>query len=219
MVNFNDLLVKQVGGKGGADGGGGTPVAHVGVDTCHLDTWLQPGLSVEKMRTLEQWQRDWAKGSVRGATQGTDCRINRGHHLTGGRLLGCQVSNFEYLMYLNREANRSFNDLSQYPVFPWVLSDYTSECVRTLWAGEGGGEVDQEWKGDLTHLFFGVQEIGSHKPRLVSRSWQGTPRPLPSPLTVFYLNLKLRMCGVRFECAAYRSSQPHPPGSDEGAIL
>ena len=43
--------------------------------------------------------------------------------------------------------------------------------------------------------------------------------PPPSPLTVFYLNLKLRMCGVRFECAAYRSSQPHPPGSDEGAKL
>ena len=30
-------------------------------------------------------------------------------------------------MYLNREANRSFNDLSQYPVFPWVIADYTSK--------------------------------------------------------------------------------------------
>ena len=62
MVRFNDLLVKQVGVKGGR----GTSVAHVGADTCHLDTWFQPGLSVEKVRTLEQWQRDWAKGSVRG---------------------------------------------------------------------------------------------------------------------------------------------------------
>jgi hypothetical protein len=39
---------------------------------------------------------------------------------------GC-VSNFEYLMYLNVLAGRSFQDLTQYPVFPWVLADYDSE--------------------------------------------------------------------------------------------
>ncbi|CAG0919985.1 unnamed protein product [Notodromas monacha] len=36
------------------------------------------------------------------------------------------VSNFDYLMFLNKSADRSLNDLSQYPVFPWVLSDYSS---------------------------------------------------------------------------------------------
>lgn len=35
-----------------------------------------------------------------------------------------QISNFHYLMFLNVIGNRSFNDLSQYPVFPWVLSEY-----------------------------------------------------------------------------------------------
>lgn len=35
-----------------------------------------------------------------------------------------QITNFEYLMYLNTLANRSFCDLSQYPVFPWVIQDY-----------------------------------------------------------------------------------------------
>jgi len=34
------------------------------------------------------------------------------------------VSNFEYLMYLNIIASRSFSDLSQYPIFPWVISNY-----------------------------------------------------------------------------------------------
>lgn len=29
-------------------------------------------------------------------------------------------------MYLNTQAGRSYNDLMQYPVFPWVLADYTS---------------------------------------------------------------------------------------------
>ena len=38
-----------------------------------------------------------------------------------------EVDNFEYLMYLNTLAGRSFNDLTQYPIFPWVLSDYSSE--------------------------------------------------------------------------------------------
>ena len=37
-----------------------------------------------------------------------------------------RVSNFEYLLYCNLAAGRSFNDLTQYPVFPWILQDYTS---------------------------------------------------------------------------------------------
>jgi len=40
-----------------------------------------------------------------------------------------EISNFQYLMYLNTLAGRSFSDLSQYHVFPWVLSDYTSETL------------------------------------------------------------------------------------------
>jgi len=38
-----------------------------------------------------------------------------------------QISNFEYLMRLNLLAGRSLNDLTQYPVFPWVLQDYESD--------------------------------------------------------------------------------------------
>uniref|UniRef100_A0A914QN10 BEACH domain-containing protein n=1 Tax=Panagrolaimus davidi TaxID=227884 RepID=A0A914QN10_9BILA len=38
-----------------------------------------------------------------------------------------EISNFNYLMYLNTLAGRSYNDLSQYPVFPWILADYESE--------------------------------------------------------------------------------------------
>lgn len=37
------------------------------------------------------------------------------------------ISNFHYLMLVNTMAGRTFNDLTQYPVFPWVLADYTSE--------------------------------------------------------------------------------------------
>lgn len=38
-----------------------------------------------------------------------------------------EISNFEYLMTLNTLAGRSYNDLTQYPIFPWVLADYSSE--------------------------------------------------------------------------------------------
>ncbi|CCW65045.1 unnamed protein product [Phytomonas sp. EM1] len=37
-----------------------------------------------------------------------------------------KMSNYEYLCLLNKMACRNPDDLSQYPVFPWVISDYTS---------------------------------------------------------------------------------------------
>ncbi|XP_016084845.1 WD repeat- and FYVE domain-containing protein 4-like [Sinocyclocheilus grahami] len=40
-----------------------------------------------------------------------------------------EVSNFEYLMHLNTLAGRTYNDLMQYPVFPWIIADYESEIL------------------------------------------------------------------------------------------
>ncbi|XP_073776411.1 lysosomal-trafficking regulator isoform X4 [Danio rerio] len=40
-----------------------------------------------------------------------------------------QITNFEYLTHLNKHAGRSFNDLMQYPVFPFILKDYTNETL------------------------------------------------------------------------------------------
>ncbi|KAL6785485.1 hypothetical protein ACKKBF_B00450 [Auxenochlorella protothecoides x Auxenochlorella symbiontica] len=39
------------------------------------------------------------------------------------------LSNFDYLLFCNLAAGRSFSDLAQYPVFPWVLADYASEAL------------------------------------------------------------------------------------------
>ena len=38
-----------------------------------------------------------------------------------------EITNFQYLMFLNTLAGRSYNDLMQYPIFPWVLRDYNSQ--------------------------------------------------------------------------------------------
>uniref|UniRef100_UPI00398F68DA WD repeat- and FYVE domain-containing protein 4 n=1 Tax=Pristiophorus japonicus TaxID=55135 RepID=UPI00398F68DA len=61
----------------------------------------------------------------------------RDSNKNGGRTLGekgvtqkwqkGEISNFEYLMYVNTLAGRTYNDLMQYPVFPWILADYDSE--------------------------------------------------------------------------------------------
>ncbi|XP_034441721.1 lipopolysaccharide-responsive and beige-like anchor protein isoform X4 [Hippoglossus hippoglossus] len=37
-----------------------------------------------------------------------------------------EISNFEYLIFLNTISGRTFNDLNQYPVFPWVITNYDS---------------------------------------------------------------------------------------------
>jgi hypothetical protein len=41
----------------------------------------------------------------------------------------------EMLMLLNKFSGRSFNDLSQYPILPWVLSDYKCDplTLRSQW--------------------------------------------------------------------------------------
>ena len=40
-----------------------------------------------------------------------------------------RLSNLDYLLFLNLAAGRSFADVSQYPVVPWVLSDWTSPVL------------------------------------------------------------------------------------------
>ena len=40
-----------------------------------------------------------------------------------------KLSNFYYLMIVNSLAGRSINDVTQYPIFPWVIADYTSDTL------------------------------------------------------------------------------------------
>lgn len=40
-----------------------------------------------------------------------------------------QITNWEYLIALNQISGRTFQDLMQYPVFPWILADYKSSLL------------------------------------------------------------------------------------------
>ena len=71
-------------------------------DKFHASVVQQPALYVKVEKPLHQRREDWLNG---------------------------KLSNYDYLMFLNRQANRSFNDLTQYPIFPWILSDYESTSL------------------------------------------------------------------------------------------
>ena len=40
-----------------------------------------------------------------------------------------EISTLEFLMWVNIYAGRSFNDLNQYPVFPWTIKNYSSNKI------------------------------------------------------------------------------------------
>ena len=43
-----------------------------------------------------------------------------------------KINNFDFLMILNLFSNRSYEDLSQYLVFPWILSSYSSNIFNSF---------------------------------------------------------------------------------------
>ena len=42
------------------------------------------------------------------------------------------ISTYDYIMLLNTLSGRTYNDLNQYPIFPWVLSDYKSDEIKLI---------------------------------------------------------------------------------------
>ena len=39
------------------------------------------------------------------------------------------ISNWDYLKTLNKVAGRSYNDLMQYPIMPFILADYKNDSI------------------------------------------------------------------------------------------
>jgi len=67
-----------------------------------------------------------------------------------------KISNFEMLMWLNLLGNRSYSDISQYPIFPWVIKNYSRQInnfaeffkeLRDLRLPMGMMTVDEKGKG------------------------------------------------------------------------
>eukprot|EP00127_Corallochytrium_limacisporum_P004200 Clim_evm145s157 gene=Clim_evmTU145s157 len=60
---------------------------------------------------------------AKGSSTALHDLASMGPHFTWSWLFG-EITTFDYLMFLNHSAGRSFNDLSQYPVFPWIIQSY-----------------------------------------------------------------------------------------------
>ena len=43
-----------------------------------------------------------------------------------------EISTLKMIMIMNLYANRSYNDINQYPVFPWIITDYTSQTLPSF---------------------------------------------------------------------------------------
>ncbi|VDM16430.1 unnamed protein product [Hydatigera taeniaeformis] len=108
-------------------------------------------------RPLDEWWRIPAGRRMTVLGQATSVRSSRGQRLSlrdlcdilvtpfstpfvgpisRARLLDAQVawlrgqiSNFDYIMALNTAAGRTYNDITQYPIFPWIIADYESEVL------------------------------------------------------------------------------------------
>ena len=77
---------------------------------------------VESLRSIEDSPQSFGAKFTNVFMQGTANPATK-------KWLKGEISNFQYLMIVNTMAGRTFNDLTQYPVFPWVLADYTSESL------------------------------------------------------------------------------------------
>ncbi|KAG7394868.1 hypothetical protein PHYBOEH_004521 [Phytophthora boehmeriae] len=96
-----------------------------------------------------------------------------------------EISNFEYLMALNASAGRSYNDIAQYPVFPWVIKDFESAELRL---------DDPEIYRDLR------RPIGAQTPEMIQRaraSYDGWDPKAPIP-AFHYANMYSHMQSVLY---------------------
>ncbi|TYZ67457.1 hypothetical protein PybrP1_007872, partial [[Pythium] brassicae (nom. inval.)] len=102
------------------------------------------------------------------------------------RWLRGAVSNFEYLMHLNTLAGRSFNDITQYPVFPWVVADYKSDFL------------DLDDPATFRDLSKPMGALGAHRAAQFRERYhamsEGGPGPFDSPAFHY---------GTHYSCSAY----------------
>ena len=59
------------------------------------------------------------------------------------------ISTMNLLLWLNILSNRSFNDISQYPVFPWILTQYQDTFVQKKDINLSQSVLNETFKSDL----------------------------------------------------------------------
>ena len=86
-----------------------------------------------------------------------------------------RISNYDYLIYLNNIASRSFSDVNQYPIFPWIFKDYKSNKIDIS---------DESFYRDLSKP-IGALGKNSHKAKL---NFEETSNEIPFNYPFNYSN-------------------------------
>ena len=149
-----------------------------------------------------------AAGSNRGATEAAGSLLEAdGAWLQRVTLCWQQgaLSNFDYLLYLNLAAGRSFNDLAQWPVYPWVVADYSS-AVLDLHApatfrdlSKPVGALNEQRVGLLRERLKHMPEDDPDFPRFLYGTHYSTPGYVMYWLVRTAPGLQLRLQSGRFD--------------------
>lgn len=119
------------------------------------------------------------------------------------------LTNFDYLMYLNIKASRTFNDPSQYPVFPWVIAKYDDDIDDFDISDEKNyrdlnkpmGALNPVKLAKFTEKYLNDKtNYASHEPLYLY------PIHYSSPLIIiFYLNRKLPRLQLQMQGGSFDS--------------
>ena len=60
-----------------------------------------------------------------------------------------KISNYDYILYLNKYSTRTYNDLSQYPIFPWIINNY--EQVKFIFESISNKAININYLRDLNY--------------------------------------------------------------------
>lgn len=115
------------------------------------------------------------------------------------------LSNFDYLVELNAAAERTPLDLTQYPVMPWVLADYTSPRLdlanpasfRDL--SKPVGALNAQRLAVLKERYNALKEVRSEVPPFLYGTHYSTPGYVLYFLVRLVPELMLRLQNGRFD--------------------
>ena len=123
------------GGGGGSEGGGDGWMAGGQSGDLQIGAAAEEATVLLTFRSREEREQAWR--AVRGARRALLPAPSRALAPPPATRLAAMterwvhghLDNFSYLLFLNDAADRSFHDLAQYPVFPWVVADYASPTL------------------------------------------------------------------------------------------
>ena len=112
-----------------------------------------------------------------------------------------EISNFEFIMWINIYGNRSYNDLSQYPVFPWLIVNYEDPIIEESKPTESKSDKKQNNEEEIEKEFIpeekyrdlklpmgmlSVTEEGKHRKKLFIQSFENLKRE-NNPYMIAYM--------------------------------